>query len=71
MEILIEMLVHGAVMIVLAVALGWVIEKITGERRRKELMGQYWSLKSEMDNIERINRQLEDAAGSGKKKQGD
>ena len=71
MEIVGILLVACVVNITVAIALGWVIEKITGERRRKELMGQYWSLKSEMDNIERINRQLEDAAGSSKKKKGE
>ena len=71
MEILMEFLIHCVVMLVLALALGWVIEQLTGEHKRKKLMREYWSLKSEMDNIERINRQLEDAAGSSKKEKGE
>lgn len=71
MEMIEIMVVHSLITICVAVALGWLIERITGERRHKELMRQYWSLKSEMDNIQRINRQMEDAAGSGNKKQGE
>jgi hypothetical protein len=66
-----DILLHAAIMIALALALGWVIERITGEYKRKAALREYWSLKSELDNMERINRCMEGTVCGGKEKQGD
>lgn len=69
---IITLLAQNAVLaVVLGVVVGWLIERITGERRTKELKRQYLSLKLEMDKIVENQKRLEDAAGSGREKQGE